>query len=313
MAARFSLQASATVIRANCIPLALVVAMAAVASVAGHRELLFPEFGALVAGVLIHRLAPWRARPLDIFAFPVAAAFIGYGVNLTSLSAEMRWVLALGAILLLMRAGSSSMVPSISAALLPVLLDFTSVLYPAAVAGTTAILAVLAVRENRRGATPPRPPQPSTRLLVTYWMLGSVWGVAAFSLGIEYATVPPILVAGLELMKTRGAQAVPKAIVLSLSVAAGVATHLLIASWPLDAAVAFFAVSLLCRAGRVVVPPAYALALLPLLIESAQQTRFLVAATLGSLGFVAVTSLWTRASTARAAAEPPAAPVLIRT
>jgi hypothetical protein len=291
--------------RANLPALTLVVAMAAVASAAGHDELLFPELGALAAGVLIHRLAPWRTRTLDIFLLPVAAALIGYGVNMTGFPAEVRWVLALGSILLLMRVSSSSMVPSISAALLPVLFDFTSLLYPAAVAGTTAVLAVLAVRHNRVAGTPPRLPQPSTRLLVTYWLLGSAWGVAAFALGIQYAAAPPILVAGLELMKTRGAQATPKAIVLVLSVAVGVVTHLAISNWALDVAVAFLAVSLLCRFWKVVIPPAYALAILPLLIATPQLTRFLVTAAIGSLGFVAATWLWTRSGAARAPAPAP--------
>jgi hypothetical protein len=298
--------AVATFARSHGPALALVVAMAAVASLAGHRELLFPEFGALAAGVLIHRLPPWRARPLDIFAFPVAAALIGVGVNVAGMSPQLGWAVALGAILVLMRAGSSSMVPSISAALLPVLLDFTSLLYPLAVAATAGALALLALRHNRATATPPGPPQPSIWLLVTFWMLGSMWGIAAFSLGVKYAAVPPILVAGLELMKTRGAQAAPKAIVLAASVVAGVATHLLISSWPLDAAVAFLAVWLLCRAGRVVLPPAYALGLLPLLIDTATQSRFLVASACGSLGFVALVWIWTRLTVVPVPAPVPA-------
>src|ERR1017187_6534532 len=83
-------------LRSVFVPVVLVAAMAAVAFAFGRRELLFPEYGALTAGVLSWRLPPWTARPVDIFVLPALAALLGVGLNLSRIPFAIAWGVGLG-------------------------------------------------------------------------------------------------------------------------------------------------------------------------------------------------------------------------
>ncbi len=275
---------------------ALVVAMTEAAAVVGHRQLLFPEYGALCAGLLVYRLPQWRAQPVDIVLYPVAAALIGVMLNRTGLPAEVCWCLSLTAILALLRVARSVMVPSISAALLPILLQFTSFFYPVAVAATTLVLALITQLGDSSDARPAKPTQPSTSLLLSYWVLAAGWGALAIGTGGRYLAAPPILVAAFELMKTKGEAATTKAALLASSCVLGVLFHIAISFWALGAGLTVIAIAIASRLSKVAAPPAFALGLLPLLVSSRDQWAYALDASVGTSIVAVAVVAWARLS-----------------
>jgi hypothetical protein len=292
-------------LRSVFVPVVLVAAMAAVAFAFGRRELLFPEYGALTAGVLSWRLPPWTARPVDIFVLPALAALLGVGLNLSRIPFAIAWGVGLGVILYLLRVARSHMVPSISAVLLPLLLHFTSLLYPLAVAGTSLVLCVIAFFRKNGAAPAPRIPQPPIRLVGTYWALAMIVGLLACYAGPRYLAAPPILVALLELMKTKADRGFAKLAGLVAASAIGVCLYALIPNWALCGIAVFLCVFLVCRALRIVLPPALALGILPMLIRENQQLDFLAGTAAGALLIIGGATIFFRASSASKIQEVP--------
>lgn len=276
--------------------LVLIVSMAGVAALLGHRELLFPEYGALCAGAFVHRIPAWRAKLIDVVLYPALAALIGVVLNRVGVPSGVGWSLSLAAVLVLMRLGASAMVPSISAGLLPILLHFTSFLYPVAVVVTTSVLAVAMHIVDRAQSRPAQPPQPALRMVLLYWALVSALGAVAISSDVKYAAAPPLMVAVFELLKSNGAQAAPKTAVLAAAAVIGVAAHVTLVSWPLTAAVSVIGVMVASKLVKVVLPPAYALGLLPMLVPGAAQWRYAIEAAAGSAVTVGLAVIWLRAA-----------------
>lgn len=107
------------------------------------------------------------------------------------------------------------------------------------------------------------------------------------------------MVAVFELLKTNGAQAAPKAAVLAASAVIGAAAHVTLVSWPLTTAVSVIGVLAASKLVNVILPPAYALGLLPMLIPGAAQWRYAFEVAAGSAVTMGVAMIWLRAAAHR--------------
>ncbi len=272
----------------------LVAGMVEAAVLARLPQAIFPEYGALCAGILAFRAAPWRARLADAALFPFAAAVLGVGLDHVPVAFLVRWLAAIAGVLAMLWIARSVMVPSISAALLPLLFHYTGPVYPLAVLGSGLVL-VLVAAADRRWVVKDRPvalpARPGRVTLAALSLVVVPWSVVAIALGRPLIMVPPIIVASLETIKAGRGDAWLRGAVLGASALVGVAVHLVVPWAVLDAVVAVAASAALQQLVRVPLPPAFALALLPLLFSTSAARTYGVLAAAGSMAVLLTAGL----------------------
>ncbi len=281
-------------------PLLLIALMLAAGAVLGRPSIVFPEYGALVVGSLVHRLPLWRARVADIVVMPSLAAVAAVSLNATSLPMWCKETSMLVGVMVVLRLSRSAMVPTLSAGLLPLLLGFRGPTFPWAVLVTCTVLAAVVHLDKRRstprGLAPARitVPVPGAGLLVVFAVLALVWLVFADTAHAPLLAAPPVIVAGFEVLKARGAAAFTKSFLLAFSAVVGVLCHLLLPGLWLAGLTAVIAVFFALRTASVVLPPAYAMTILPLILHHSAQLRYAVLAGAGSVCFLALIVAATR-------------------
>ena len=101
--------------------------MVVVADVSGQSEVIFPEAAALCVGLWLMPKAVWNVRGWQIPLYLTAAATIGLALNLLLPAGfEIRFALAFVIVIGLLRLVRCNMYPTVSAAMLPVLVGTTS-------------------------------------------------------------------------------------------------------------------------------------------------------------------------------------------
>ncbi len=117
--------------------------MVAVADVSGQSEVIFPEAAALCVGLWLMPKAVWNIRGWQIPLYLTAAASIGLALNLwLPACLEIRFAFAFVLVMGLLRLVRCNMYPTVSAAMLPVLINTTSWLYPVCVLVISTLLAL---------------------------------------------------------------------------------------------------------------------------------------------------------------------------
>lgn len=117
--------------------------MVAVADASELREIVFPEAAALCVGLWLMPKAVWNVRGWQIPLYLTAAATIGLALNRWLPACfEIRFAFAFVLVMGLLRLVRCNMYPTVSAAMLPVLVGTTSWLYPACVLVISAMLAL---------------------------------------------------------------------------------------------------------------------------------------------------------------------------
>ncbi|MBN1140996.1 MAG: hypothetical protein JXB25_04240 [Deltaproteobacteria bacterium] len=271
------------------IALLLVIVMTALAEFSGEPEIIFPEILALAVGSWVADKRPWKTTPFNLWLAPTLAALFGVLLmRYTPVPKGVMIVSAFAFVALLLTLTRSTLMPSISAAILPILIGTRSWIYPISVCFLTAIVALIAWILDRSGKKAPLPVHQGTpgmdihpgwifwfwcRLLIAVGALA----FAALALGIPFLIAPPLIVTFVE-FSHRGSplRKYPKKIFLLLSLAAwiGSACHSTLAlgwGWPfwLGAAVTSTALFFCYESLGMLFPPAAAIALLPTLLPPA--------------------------------------------
>ncbi|MCS5699570.1 HPP family protein [Cyanobium sp. FGCU-52] len=244
-------------------------AITALGQLSGLRLLLFPELGAMASVLFGDPASPWARSPRLLLLTPLLAAVAGILVSrhLPFGPASVSLVLAAG--LLLLRGLRSPVAPALSAGYLPVALGIHSWTYPLAILLSLAALVLL-----RRGRPGPAEPArfPPARLWLPPLLLFLAGALPLTQLlGSHLVLYPPLLVIGWETL-AHGDQAPWRrryAALLTATVAAAVVGLLLARSLgpvPLAAFLAALLTAWLLDRLRLPCPPAYAVALLPLVL-----------------------------------------------
>lgn len=279
--------------------------MAGAAQLSGERELLFPEAAALAVGAWIAPQHPWRVRRKQLAAVMTMGALGGVAI--------VRWLpgplvgqVAAGLVLaaVLLTAFGVTLMPLISACVLPIYLGTQSWLYPAAVLALTLCLALGQWWLERRGLRKPKPaaPPPALGVRVRHWAKTfaalALFCLPAAWLGLPYLAAPPLLVTFAELFFPHSPLRQKPLRVLGLLAAGvwlGFALRLLQANLGLPlvlcAMLGLAGLLPLYRKAEMLLPPAAAAALLPLLLPTENLWRYPVLATLGAALVVGVPCL----------------------
>ena len=313
----------ATLIR-TASAVAIAACMVAAAELTGEREIVFPEIMALAVGALVAPKRSWQVSPARMVGLIALCSAGGVlVVRYVPLEPWAQVLLAFAACQIAFPLTRTSFAPMISAMVLPVLLGTGSWVYPVAataltalVAGTRAALEKLGVCPREAYEPQPFPEKRDLPAIALRTALGGAWAAACVAGGVPFCAAPPLLVAFTELTRPAcAARSHPERTValVALCAAGGTALRLAAAGVPglpltVAAALASALALGLMHAMKRYLPPAGAMAVLPMLLPADRLALFPAQALAGILVLTALALTCFRAEREPArAAEPPAA------
>ena len=265
--------------------LVLVAAMVGMAELLAEPEIIFPEIAALAVGAWVAPRCLWRTSRLRLVLLIALFSLLGICiVRYLPLPLYVQLLLAFAAVSAGLILSGTTFAPVISAMVLPVLLGTTSGVYPLAATILAALVAAAQGLLERRGLYPrsdfiPLHPTGGSWLALLKRLLVAA-GIVAAALAVDwrFCVAPPLLVVLTEFSSPQcPARRFPlKAwLLISGCALAGAACRLLLSvalGMPLTiAAVAATAIVLLVQQRlETYLPPAGALAILPMLIPAAE-------------------------------------------
>lgn len=280
---------------ADAIATLYIALIAATASATGIYFIMFPELGALSYDVFERPRGRWSTSPIHLATSPVLTAVAGIVVTRNLPYGFVSVLITVGAALAIITALRSPVAPAISAGLLPLVLGVKSWLYPPGILFGTAILAGCSIAWRRYHGVPPAPSQAliegehgasfqrMAALLVFVALAVAVVNIT----GLRFVLFPPLVVIGYEMLVHESTCAwaptpfrLPVACLLA-STGGYMFWHYLGVN-PLTAACSMAWGIAVLRVTRVHVPPALAVALLPMVMD-APTAMYPVAVGLGTL------------------------------
>jgi hypothetical protein len=273
------------------IALLYIAIIAEIAIATGAFYVLFPELGALSHDVLTRPRGRWGNAPLLVAITPVLTAVVGILVTRSLPYGYLSVLLTVGGAIAVILALRSPVAPAISAGLLPLVLGVKSWWYPPAIALGTVLLAMLSVAWKNycftRAATVPAqsPAQREDRLddavettPRSYGWLLVLMGFVAVAVffvkltGLRFVLFPPLVVIGFEMLgHTATCPWVGKPLRLPLAcfltAFGGFLLWKSLGVTPITAACSMAWGIAVLRACDLHVPPALAVALLPLVMD----------------------------------------------
>ena len=215
------------------ISLVMILMMVGLAEWTNEKEILFPEMTALIIGLLIIDKRVWNVKRWQIILLMTLGAAVGicivrysplpYVVNLCAAFAFA------GASLLISRA---TLIPLISACVLPVLLHTESIVYPIAVFSMSVPVVLVQIILEKCGIRN-RMPKPVDRKpgkediirwLILFCFVGALAGLAV-GMDYPYLILPPLMVTFVEMVNSKaGFRNRPTQVFLFLTTAATLGT-----------------------------------------------------------------------------------------
>lgn len=261
--------------------------VALLAKTTGLALLLFPEMGALSYDILKRPYGTWARAPLMLALTPFLTAIVGTVLTRELAYGPVSVMLAIGSAMLIIRVLRSPIAPALAAGLLPLTLGETDWRYPLCVLASTGLLAAIAALRTRH--LPP-PHQPITHddeiddeleeTPAHYgwapWFLAflGLTLVAAQLTGWRFVLFPPLVVMGFEMFAH--AEVCPWAkqplrlpVAAVLTACAGLLAVHWLGTGVLAAGLSVLAGITILDVMKLHVPPAIAVALLPLVIDNA--------------------------------------------
>lgn len=296
--------------RTQLVALVLVIIMFAIADTLKEKEIIFPEIAALAFGYWIMEKSPWKGTKLAIWASPALAALTGVLLlRYVPLPPFLLIGTAFVLVVLQLKLLRSAVLPSLSAAILPIITHTTSWMYPLSVCILTAVIALgrfsLETLDLKESSAHPLLDQDGiggkkgkalTELLHWGKILAGVLLVSALALQSDYLFMiaPPLLVGFVELSRpNRAVRRTPWKILLLLVLSAfsGVMWFYLVStilhgSFWISSGLSLVSVFFLYNVLQVSFPPAAAIALLPVLVPAASLWMYPLHVLLGSTLFI---------------------------
>lgn len=283
----------------------LVTAMAAVSELSGEKEVLFPEIAAIAAGAFAAPKFAWNTSPARMFGLLAAGAVSGVLIVLTPLPFPVQMCLAFLLASVMLAYSRTTFAPMISAIVLPVMLQTTSIVYPvsavvlsAAVIGLRRLLEHFGCIGKAAYIPAPLPDRAAIADTALRWLTGSCMIIFALVIGHKLLLAPPLLVAFTEFWKPEsGAQRHPCKVSLLIVLCAATGAVMRLTAIRLGCyqfiavAVTITLVLLLMRKSGIYVPPAAALSVLAFLIPEQSVLSYPLLIAAGTLLIVGVSVL----------------------
>ncbi|MDM0732601.1 hypothetical protein QTH88_02950 [Clostridium perfringens] len=116
------------------ISLVLILAMVSIAEITGEREIIFPEVAALVVGSWVLEKQPWKVSKVGLVVLMTLCSIVGILiVRYVNLGLTMEVLIGLVFTGLILKLSKTTLVPIISACILPIVLRTETWVYPISV------------------------------------------------------------------------------------------------------------------------------------------------------------------------------------
>lgn len=283
---------------ADLLALIYIGVIATVASVTGAYYVMFPELGALSWDVMEQPRGRWAGSPWMLALTPPLTGVLGTVVTRTMPYGIISVLITVAGGVVIITALRSPVAPAISAGLLPLVLGVTSWWYPPGILFGSALLAAISIPWKRYAASesfsrtdrnesidppsvapsPESPPAPGSRLARILppqflpLMAFVAFAVVAVKLtGMRFILFPPLIVILYEMLSHRErcpwiARPIGLPIACFLAAAGGYFFRAHIALAPLAAMLSMAWGIAVLRTFKLHVPPALAVALLPMVM-----------------------------------------------
>jgi hypothetical protein len=281
----------------------LVVIMFAAAGYSDQKEIIFPEISALALGAWVMEKSPWRSPNLHFWLSPTLAALTGTIIMRSFVFSPFFMIAGAFVIVVLqMKLLRSAVLPSLSAAILPVITHADSWYYPLSVCVLTGIIALGRHLTGYSGHGKTDGNGTFNELIHWSKLFVGILIVSAIALKSRrlFMIAPPLIVAFVELSNPGGSLHLKRGKILVLLVLAAItgvfwlnlihyALH-----WPvwISACLSVSSVFFFYRTLRLPFPPAVAIALLPAIIPHGSLWSYPWHVLLGSAAFVLISMLW---------------------
>ena len=291
----------------------LVTAVCMISEYFGQKEIIFPEVAALVISAWALSDSESSGRSAHFWLSPSIAALTGVVlVHFLNLPMPIMVMAAFVLVLIQLKLMDSAVFPSFSAAVLPILIHTSSMLYPLSVCLFTALLALGKAlidgkpqsHEDEETQSPPRSIL-FTKDEFTYWLgiLVCITAVAELAsvFHASYLIAPPLIVAFVEMTKPSEERPQRSFCMAYLSVTVAAFSgafwlwlihNTLGAPMWVAAAISVTSVYLIFHFTKFVFPPSAAIALLPLIIPSGSLFLYPLQVAIGCAVFMLVSLYW---------------------
>jgi hypothetical protein len=248
----------------------LVIVMISGAMLFDNKEIILPELAALSIGGLVYKHPEWVQRPFLLFFMPTVTAVIGYGLNMLPVSLAVKLMLVLMLIFVFMRMMGVYLAPALATGLLPIITNCTSWIFVYSILIFMSVLA-LAVRLWARSDLKGAPHERNEMGFWVYLFFLVCWLAICNALGrAEVAAIPPVIVVGFEVMHKKKYSAevfLKQVVILSLAALAGACSLYFLVNPLVAGLVDLGFVFFLLQVFKAKLPPAYAMSLLPMVIQ----------------------------------------------
>jgi len=294
----------------------LVVVMCIISEYTGEKEIIFPEIAALAIGAWTMKKSPWGNKSFHFWLSPTIAALTG--LVITRFLPYAPFLMISGAFVLVTLQLSiigSEVSPSLSAAILPILMHTQSWYYPLSVFILTGIIAggkklidsyydknytcekyVEVSRKRKKFNPTKRELINSSKLLTSIIMVSAV----ALYFHLNYIIAPPLIVAFVEFTKVKEKiylNTVRVFILLTCAAILGVIWLYFIyylMNWPIwiSSALSMICILLIFHFLKFSFPPAAAITLLPIIIPFNSLWMYPWEVLVGSTIFLLINLVW---------------------
>lgn len=287
--------------------LALVAAMVGTAELTAEKEIIFPEIAALAVGAVAAPKQSWQTSRIRMVILIAVCSVIGIMlVRYCPLPKSVNLVLAYVLCQVIYMFSGTSFAPLISAAALPVLMGTDTIIYPLSAVSMT-ILTVIAqyllekLKEYEYTEfIPLGKPQKSAYIsAIVRTATAAVLAVTAIYMNLTFCVAPPLLVAFTEFTNpestARSKPVKSVGIITACALCGAVSRYFfgIMLGLPLTVAavIAMLAVLIIMRTAGQFMPPAAALAILPMIIPQEAVLIYPAEILFGAAVFMAVSKI----------------------
>ena len=268
----------------------IIVIMTGASEIFSEKEIIFPEIAALAIGALAAPRQSWQVSRIRMVSLIAVCASLGIVIVRTiNLEIWFQMAAAFAICQIIYLYSGTTFAPMISASVLPVLLRTESWIYPISAAILTVMICAVQIMVERVGLRPyesfkpiPKPDRYEIRdALIRILCVGAAAAPALLT-DCRFCVAPPLLVAFTELSRYQSsARKKPVKVILLITFCAvsGAAVRMILSvkiGLPLtvSALAASVIMLILIHKIRLYLPPAGAMAILPMLLEESELASY---------------------------------------
>lgn len=257
---------------------AIIILMIIASMIFDSREIILPEIAALAIGCLVYQNPIWLSKPLYIFLLPSITAVLGFLVNMLNVGLTQKLVLILFLMFLVLKFFKSFLAPALATGLLPVITNATSYSFIISILVLTSVLSLFLILADKKEKTNCQSKEQNSRDGMIYILFIALWIVICdYEKWMFMAALPPVIVIGYEAVHKEvydGVTFRKQVVCLFLSAFIGIQALHFLDNLIIVVLIDMFAVSLVLRIFKCRLPPAYAMAILPMVLYNASYNYF---------------------------------------